>query len=288
MKRMLRMALFDHSYFWSENNDYKTFPESLFLKGRSTELNPSFAIINFNYDGLLGVLLTDAMRERCNGKNDVQQPTGEQLAAIAGGYYSLVETIKTPSGGGSVLSGTTECGELNPGEFCHLMPHGTMVEARVNNNQVVSLRDIVYGFGDRVERETRFLENYNLEPLIHFPWETDERSVMQRKQLMCARTAVAAAKRIHFIGLSGHQLLGHSLGEIFYPLRHSNQLMSMEWHIATPDNHLEVALKLAECFLQNDIEQQRKDAFLSRVRHPQVLRKYSSFDDWLSKKPHLV
>jgi hypothetical protein len=77
MKRMLRMALFDHSYFWFENNDYRTFLESLFLKGRSTELNPDFTVINFNYDGLLGTLLTDAVRERYSDKK------GEQLIAVA-------------------------------------------------------------------------------------------------------------------------------------------------------------------------------------------------------------
>jgi len=63
IKRMVRFVLWESASGWSKPDvGYRRLRPTLFIN--PITLNPRFAIINFNYDGLLGKMLADAVLER--------------------------------------------------------------------------------------------------------------------------------------------------------------------------------------------------------------------------------
>jgi hypothetical protein len=274
MKRLLRVALFDHTLDWFLNNDYRTFVESLFLKPASTELNSRFTVVNFNYDGLLGKLLTDAVSERC-ALAGTEPPTETKLAGLAGGYYAKPKAgLYTPA---------YESDILKEDEFAHHMPHGTLV-AVADSKNIYSLSDTIYGHDTAEKRVEVFLNSYWLDSLIHFPWEAGGRQDVYKRQNDHAAISIREAKRIHFIGLSGHPLLRTSICRMFAGTSLS-ELLSKEWHIATPDDKWQTFLNIAEGFLINRANDTAgRQQFLSDANRR--LRKYDSFAHWLRESPH--
>jgi hypothetical protein len=276
MKRMLRVALFDHTRGWFQNNDYRTFVESLFVKPASTELNPRFTVVNFNYDGLLGKLLTDSVIERClvAGKNP---PSDQKLAGWAGGYYVSTEAAK--------FMLATESDGVEQDEFAHHMLHGTFVAVR-EGKYVYSLSNAIYA-RDGSDGVDEFSQHYSFEPLIHFPWELDERGDLYKRQYAHATESVRQAKRIHFIGISGHPLLTSSLMRICGAF-HPHELQSKDWHIATPDDKKQTFHRILECIF-GQAQCQRADFTMYRTEFLRQTRlfEYNNFEHWLRESPHL-
>lgn len=282
-KQLLRLALFDHSYFWFRNNDYRTFVETLF-EPSTGQPNPAFTIINFNYDGLLGKMLTDGVVERCVLQKQ-QIPSPERLAAIAGGYYPHpTQNRDVPLGMFYPVAVESETTEVE--RFAHHMPHGTFTVVGCRG-QLLSLQDRIYrSDGSPTEMEEDFLATYSTTPMIHFPWESGKRLEIHKNQYSHAAGSIHKAKRIHFIGLSGHPLLRHSLTDLFQFVKDESTLLSKEWHIATPDDQGETFLKLMECFLPDKgLSGDQKQ--LIRTDSLRRLKKYNSFAEWLKAKPHL-
>lgn len=281
MKRVVRFVLSTIPKDWKATNvEYRGLIARLFADDGS--LNPRFGIINFNYDGLFGKLLADAVAERHFARHAVLLDAYDKLATIAGGFYSPPEYKL----GAQAIMGSVPDPEK---EFFHFMPHGTITVVGdgttpldflnviyPQNPNRISLLD-----GRIVEKEKFLLDNYDLQSLIHFPWEESGRHALFENQISAASFAAAGAKRIHFIGLSGHYLLRHTLNRIFEKVE-ADKLANCEWHLATMDpDPKRVFGDLIRCMRPDGL---RPD--LNRRLH-QSLRTYHGFDEWLRISPHL-
>jgi hypothetical protein len=279
MKRMLRLALFSYSdNWWLHRVEYRRFISTLFDAPR--HLGSQFAVVNFNYDGLFGKLLADAFLERHRSAG-VALPQDHVLATIAGGYYNqpeperLQEPIVAPEDSGT-------------NEFDHYMPHGTITVAK-EEEKLCSLVNIIYGHRDNpTRRKELFLSKYFTTPLVRFPWEKADSAPRVPSHLARPMVAVMEAPRIHFIGLSGHKLLQHSLRTIFSlaasPPDAASTLLGKEYHLATTADPDIVFDKLLDCLLPSTLlrDDKLRDGLHDKLHH------YKSFAKWLHKTPHLA
>ena len=269
---------------WSAWNDYGRLIYSLF-KPSTPVLDDRFSVINFNYDGLFGKLLTDAVLQRCEISH-YDKPSRQRLAALAGGFYPENEFRAVVAGASHVL------------DFNHYMPHGT-ITALKGEDGVLALQDAFYtqkftgGLGSRSDMEAWFLiEHYRSEPLIHFPWEPDSCHPTFERQHDESAVAVGEARRLHFIGLSGHPLLGATLKKVFSAVEKNTVLeglLEKEWHIATIDpNPGRVFENIVRCFLPQKIEfSEFMAGFQDRERKAgKKVFFYKGFSEWLDEKPH--
>lgn len=306
LKRMLRAALMDHAEKWNQWNSYSRLISDLF-QGSEHLLNDRFTVINFNYDGLFGKLLVDAVRER-HRLRGIQPPAPERLASLAGGYL--------PDSGMKAIRAE----EPNSRLFNHFMPHGTITTFRSHTN-LINFQDVLYAetFGssdmrNRDEMEAWFYTHwYESMPLIHFPWESEACDPVFARQLEVAAIAVEQADRVHFVGVSGHSLLGHTLQKLFHvgPQGWSSseaetglqELAKKEWHMATLDRSPKMVwANLVRCILPR---REDREAFMqvNRTREDcpsvsinmasHIVRRtnvffYQGFEEWLKEKPHLA
>lgn len=285
LKRMLRSALMDFAPQWREWNDYGPFISDLF-KPKSADLDDRFTIVNFNYDGLFGKLLTDAVLERWQIHKGVRPPV-DYLSELAGGYF--------PQGGLVAVEAT----DVKSNSFVHVLPHGTITTLQ-KGSQKLCIQDLLYAveysgpnLNNRAEMEADFYENlYMTTPMIHFPWEPSACAPVFERQLDIASRAVVEAERIHFIGISGHPLLGHTLQKIFRvgtrepPLEF---LSNKQWHIATMEpNHEATFWKIAQCFIpQLTLYRQFEEMMIGRATgNLRRVSFYKGFSDWLERKPY--
>lgn len=273
MKQVLRQVLFDHAAGWWKPSDYRRLVASLF---KASEVYPDnrFTLVNFNYDGLLTKLLTDAIHWRCL-RSCKPVPDFPEMAAIGGGYYQPQVEDDTPS--------VVQSAPLKPDQFYQHLPHGTVTVALNMARGLRSLQNLFYSRTERPDRETLFLAQYDSEPMIHFPWEPNGRRTEHKRQYEHAAMSVKEAKRIHFIGLSGHPLLRHSLKDVFAATSR-DELLQKQWHVATTEKDAKrVARKLMDCFLSDDLR--RDEDFCMDLASR--FGSYPGFREWLDVAPHL-
>jgi hypothetical protein len=276
LKRMLSLALFDKTAELKQWNDYVKFVYSLFRQG-TPDLDDRFTIVNFNYDGLLGRMLVKAAQRRRMAANKGILAI-EGLAALTGGWYG---SDQLP--GDDMLVRATN--SFEPHRFCHHMPHGTFTVMRDSAGDLHSMEDVIYSEASHEAKENWFLKRYNRMPMIQFPWEKDSRLPVHQMQFEHAALSVEEAKRIHFIGLSGHSLLRHSLADIFSRV-HPAMFQSKQWYIASPeDNQERVFRRLMDCFLPEELR--RDEALKRQLLRPNYAKFYPTFEAWIKASPHL-
>lgn len=295
VKRMVRLALFDHSTNSPRGRrEYDRFAKTLF-KADELNLDERITVVNFNYDGLFGKLLADKVLARWKHEGIDILSRHDELAAYAGGYYSW------PEGG---QTSDAFCGlpaRENDG-FDHCMPHGTFIVVW-KERKLISLLNLIYQEDsdipcsrrtDECSRGELFLKTYSANTFIRFPWEENpsidesfwrqfncQRSVYL-SQIIAVADAVAQAKRIHFIGLSGHRLLRDSLRRMFPKTSTPEALTGKEWHVATDRNPQAIFDRLMTCFLS---EGTTHDADL-RAKLRSNMIPYPSFEAWLQASPY--
>ncbi len=293
MKKLLRLALFDYSCNLSRHSDYHQFAHKLFQPD-SCSLDDRFTVVNFNYDGLLGQILTLQIRVNCrNAKENV--PPKDKLALISGGYYTAPPPLQPAEGHtrhppnlfqASPTGEVCESVNIEGSEFAHHMPHGTFTISRDTGicppNNLLSLQHVIYAMPDTLspsEKAEYFVRTYDLEPMIHFPWEPESREPVHERQYEHSALSVKQAKRIHFIGLSGHRYLAESFAPIFALLTDKQDFLSKVWHVATThDDRSAVFDKLLDCILPGTL---RSDTDL-RARLHANMTPHASFHAWLT------
>lgn len=211
------------------------------------------------------------------------------LAAIAGGFYSFSNDgfLRSPIQG-SIPNPDTE--------FLHVMPHGTIAVVKDGDN-LLSVLNVLYpsdgeadefhlpnGGGTLKSRNDVFLRLYDLESAIHFPWENAGGLPIYEQQINVASVAVRRTKRLHFIGLSGHKLLRHSLRKLFWDVGDEEAFAAIEWHVATKDpDSRRVFDSLLDCILPETFLE--KDDLRDKLH--KRMTPYTDFAHWLRVSPHL-
>lgn len=234
---------------------------------------------------MLGKLLGDAVRQKHDLSRTPVVPR-EKLAIAAGGYYSPPDFfVGAPS-----ISGEVE----NPeSEFGHYMPHGTFTMVQ-HNQAPLSLMNAIYSRvgtvrlanGEQIPSDRAVLNHYYYDTFIHFPWEPTGRGEMFEKQVYKAAIAVRRAKRIHFIGISGHKLMAHSLNTIFKYVDTESAFQDIEWHLATAEpDPKQVFDKLLDCLLPQRFAE--SPAFRLVLHDNLKNHIYPTFAEWLRVSPHL-
>ena len=276
LKKMLSLALFDKVKDFKRWNDYVKLVDTLFIP-RNVNLDDRLTLVNFNYDGLLGKMLVDAVRHRCKVAKK-ECPPGWRLAAIGGGWCG--------SGHGHDATPANHSAELQVPEFCHHMPHGTFTAAMNERDEILALEDLIYSdAADHSAKENWLLRHYDLIPMIQFPWERDNRRQIHQRQLVHPAHSVAEATRIHFIGLSGHHLLRHSLRDIFSSIDSTEELAKKQWFVATSEPNYERTFnRLLNCLLPDDWL--NDDSLKARLRRE--MQHFGTFGEWLDVSPHLL
>jgi hypothetical protein len=276
LKRMLSLALFDKVAELRRWNDYTGFVYSLFLQGKP-DLDNRFTVVNVNYDGLLGKMLVDAVQQRRRSAQREPLPC-EILANIAGGWYAK----GSRTGDDMPVQVSVQ---HDPEAFCHHMPHGVFTVSRDSSGALWSMENVIFSENDHTAKENWFLRKYMRVPAIQFPWERDSRLVVHQSQLKHAALSVVSAKRIHFVGLSGHSLLRHSLADIF-SLVPPALFGTKQWYVATPEENQErVFRRLMDCFLPDELR--RDESLKKQILRPEYSKFFPSFDAWTKASPHL-
>jgi hypothetical protein len=282
MKKMVRLVLSDSGANWFASTvDYKRLTPTLFSDPRS--LNPRFAVINFNYDGLFGKMLADAVHERRQAVAIAGDYTKE-LAAIAGGFYSLPnDPVLAPPIVGDM--------ENAADTFVHCMPHGTITVAKAGEG-LLSIMNGLYASegasvrfpdGSRLTRDQAIMEFYSLDSAIHFPWEQTASLPIYDEQIKAAELELPKARRLHFIGLSGHRLMRHTLRKLFRNVNSEAAFKDFEWHVATKDPNIQRVFDgLLNCILPDELVD---DDGLRDGLHKKMTP-HTSFEDWLKVSPH--
>jgi hypothetical protein len=227
---------------------------------------------------LFGKLLADAFLERHRSAGGVDEPRGDFLAAIAGGYYNHPELE-------GVQSPVVSLEYYDLAEFIHYMPHGTMGMFLDEQDRPQSLLNVIYGLRDKVAvREATLWDKYFTTPLIRFPWEQGGQPGSMPPRLIGVANAVRMATRYHFIGLSGHKLMKNTLQSIFQVVDSSSvAFLQKQYHVATKGNHDVVFDKLLDCILPPKL----LDDTSLRDRLRKKMVRYSDFGEWLHRTPHL-
>lgn len=281
MKRILRVALRDYMKEWDKWNDYGRLIYSLF-KQSTHELDDRFTIVNFNYDGLFGKLLKDAAIERRIIRG-ISKPNDGELAALGGGYYRNTDDQ------------TVIATKIPNESFAHHMPHGTITAYRIDN-KITALDDLFYPsfpvgrYRTQEEWEERFFEKmpnsfdpsiYMSQPMIHFPWEEHKCEEVHNHMYDHAANSILKAERIHFIGLSGHNLLRPSLTRLFAEI--GDKINEKQFFVATKESNKQRVLdRLIDCALTEPW----KSDFQVRENIRKNLHPFDSFFHWLNISPH--
>jgi hypothetical protein len=257
----------------SPYNPYRNFIDTLFFRGQVYP-DPRFTVVNFNYDGLLAKLLTEAAWSREDNEWKTRNVEPWRLAALGGGYYHFP--------GSNFVSAY----DLNPqqlGDSClHLMPHGTITVLWLGQQQQFqSDESFVYSQGPSANSDI-WQHGISAVPMIDFPWEPDDRvSEKHRSQLRLAGASVREAKRIHFIGLAGHFLMRDSLSRIFEGMS-QEEFAGKEWFIATKESDYQRTFwNICECLLPDQML--KNDSWRRNNLRPQFC---GDFDNWMYLKPH--
>ena len=301
LKQIVSVALFDKVAERKTWNEYVRFVASLF-KQSEADLDDRFTVVSFNYDGLLGKMLLDAVRERRylaqahNNTLDLSTAT-----ALAGGWspphpiirrddtliaHIINGGVPTPFFNVDSIMQAVESENFDGNQFCLHMPHGnfTVMKDRTGTNH--AFQDLIYGDVDVKQKEAWFLDLFrnSWQPAIQFPWEKKKRLALHQRQIDHAALSVEEATRIHFIGLSGHPLLRHTLMEIFARVHPAN-FQSKEWFVATTEENKErVFRRLMDCFLPSEL--QGNEAVKAHISKPPQTKYLPSFDGWLNLAPH--
>jgi hypothetical protein len=261
-------------------NIYRSFLATLF-PGACVFPESRFFIVNFNYDGLVGKMLVDAVRARREqSKENTTDDMDVRLSSMNGGY---LDSKSSPL--------VTRCDmniHIGKDIFRQILPHGTYCVWENTDESLVSLQRQVYP--DTGNPSAQDLWKLGWEqgavPQVDFPWEQDcESTKFHRQQMTVATKAVFQAKRIHFIGLQGHPLMMDSLRRIFSALQAASAVSEKHWHVATKESDPErVLFDIASCFLPQRYLQD------SSWRHaafgPERVSFYGDFADWIYKRPH--
>ena len=249
-------------------NPYRDFIDTLFYREAAIP-DARFAIVNFNYDGLLAKMLVDAVRARGNDFDD------GQLAMIGGGYVHDKRAMEARP-----ISCTTEAAAEF---FIHFMPHGTITVLKAGES-FISQEHIIYSSPPSITAGRLWEASEHLPPMIDFPWERDEIVPAQhRRQLDIAAAAVREAQRIHFIGLAGHPLMRDSLRRIFHPITNAKEeLASKRFFVATAESDAKRTFRnICDCLLPSTWlgDTEWREASLN-------LTPCGSFEQWIKLRPH--